>query len=76
MCVVPTLLWMLAYVLNVVCVMMTSHKRSFCLLTLHLIQAPCSENYAPEDNREKYFPSFRYLKIAGYLRDENICDGR
>jgi len=38
-----------------------------------MIQAPCSENYAPEDNMEKYFPSFPYLKIAEYKK---LCDGR
>jgi len=56
--------------------MLTSHKRRFCLLTLHVIKAPYSENYAPENNMGKYFPSFSYLKIAEYFRDENICDGR
>jgi len=38
--VVPTLLSVLAYVFNVVCVMITSNKRHFCLLKLHLIKAP------------------------------------
>jgi hypothetical protein len=38
-----------------------------------MIQVPCSENYAPEDNMEKYFPSCPYLKIAEYKK---ICNGR
>jgi hypothetical protein len=38
-----------------------------------MIQVHCSENYAPEDNMEKYFPSFPYLKIAEYKK---LCDGR
>jgi len=45
--VVPTLLSVLAYICNVFRVMMTSHKHRFCLLKLHLIKAPCGENYAP-----------------------------
>jgi len=74
--VVPTLLSVLAYVFNVVCVMIISHKRRSCLLKLHLRKATCSENCAPEDNVEKYFPSFPSLKIAKYLRDENTCNGQ
>ena len=74
--VAPKFLSVLAYVFKVVSLMLTSHKRRFCLLTLHVIKAPYSENYAPENNMGKYFPSFSYLKIAEYFRDENICDGR